>query len=449
MRRTAAVKPHNRAGIWYLVRRIPVEFAHLDSRASPVKLTTDIAVVNDPKAIRARLIVNQLNLELEAYWRGLRDGQSAEARIRFEAAQGRARALGVNYQTVAELRASGNIADALARIELLVARKAVDSETDVTAVLGGEDRPKFRVSDMDDEYEKLQKATLTTYSPAQRKRWKNPKTKAVKNFIAAVGDKQLADLTRADAIQFREWWQTKLATDNLEIGTANKDFGHMNKMHRSIDTAHHLGLLPIFAVLRLEGETTGTRAAFMPDEVLAILTSPRLHSSLNAEALAIVHVMAETGMRPSEICSLRAEQIRLDADIPFVQIKPIGRKLKNPQSERDIPLVGAALAAMQRFPTGFATYNDKADSLSATVNKSLGKAGLLPSKDHTLYSLRHAFEDRLIEEEPPDKVVAALMGHKFQRPKYGKGPTLDLKVRWLRRIAFTLPEHMQTPASID
>lgn len=449
MRRTTAVKPHKRAGIWYLVRRIPVEFVHLDRRASPIKLTTDIAVVDDPKGIRAREVVTQLNLELEAYWRGLRDGQSAEARIRFEGAQKRAKSLGFNYQTIEELRAGHAIADTLARVELLLNRKAIDNEDDVAAVLGGEERPKFKISDMPDEYEKLQTALLTTYSPKQRTRWKNPKTKAAKNFVLAVGDKDMDAVTRADAITFREWWQTKLVKDDLEIGTANKDFGHMNKMWRSIDTAHHLHLQPIFAVMRLEGETTGTKAAFSPDEVLAIIDPDKLRS-LNVEARDIVYVMIETGMRPSEICGLLGDQIKLDAKIPHVQVRAIDRVTKNPQSVRDIPLIGVSLDAMKRHPNGFPSYYDNADTLSATVNKALGKYKLLPSDEHTLYSLRHAFEDRLIEMETPDKVVASLMGHKFQRPKYGKGPTLALKLRWLEKIDIRLPAHMRTlPSSSD
>ncbi|MCW5722318.1 MAG: hypothetical protein KIS86_14355 [Devosia sp.] len=62
-----------------------------------VRISTEIAVVDDPKKVRSNKIVEQLNLELEAYWRGLRDGQSAETRIRFEAARKRANALGLTY----------------------------------------------------------------------------------------------------------------------------------------------------------------------------------------------------------------------------------------------------------------------------------------------------------------------------------------------------------------
>src|SRR5688572_13197477 len=102
MRRQGEAKPKNRDGIWYLVHRVPKQYEKLDRRR-PVRLTTDIAVVDDPRAVHAGPVVRRLDTELHAYWRGLKDGQSGEARIRFEAAQARARQLGLNYATSNEL----------------------------------------------------------------------------------------------------------------------------------------------------------------------------------------------------------------------------------------------------------------------------------------------------------------------------------------------------------
>lgn len=450
MKRAKQPEPKNRDGIWYLIRRVPKEFEALDPRRL-VRMSTNIAVVDDPRKVRAKGVVEQLNLQLEAYWMGLRDGQSVEAKARFEAAQKRARSLGMTYQTVAELRDGGRIEDVLTRVEFLLDRNLVESEMDVTAVLGGESRPRFKVSDMPAEYEKLNVATLAGYSDKQKVRWLNPKKKAANNFIAALGgvDKHLDELTRADAITFREWWQTKLAADGLEIGTANKDFGHLNKMHRELDMKHHLGLSPVFASMRIGGESTGSRAAFSLKQAVEIVLSPALES-LNDEARDITLIVAELGMRPSEVCGVLPHHIRLDDDIPSVEITPEERQLKNPQSERFMPLLGNALAAFRRHPGGFPHYREKgADTLSATINKALRKANLLPTREHTLYSFRHAFEDRLIEVETPDKVVAALMGHKFQRPKYGKGPSLELKLRWLEKIVLPVRPHGSPAASTD
>lgn len=113
--------------------------------------------------------------------------------------------------------------------------------------------------------------------------------------------------------------------------------------------------------------------------------------------------------------------------------------LKTEDSRRQIPLVGAALAAMRLRPNGFPRYRDKSGTLSALVNKYLSVNGLRPSEHHTLYSLRHSFKDRLIAAEAPDSLIDNLMGHRTGKPKYGKGPPLELKLKFLQSIAFTPP----------
>lgn len=149
--------------------------------------------------------------------------------------------------------------------------------------------------------------------------------------------------------------------------------------------------------------------------------------------------MADTGARPSELVGLNPENgdIRLDTAILNIDIRPESKKgLKTPYSERKIPLTGASLFAFQQLPNGFDHYYRKSDLLSATLNKYLKENSLLPTKKHCVYSLRHSFEDRLTAVEPPDKVQAALMGHKYDRPRNGDGPSLEQKKKWLDKICF-------------
>jgi integrase len=101
-----------------------------------------------------------------------------------------------------------------------------------------------------------------------------------------------------------------------------------------------------------------------------------------------------------------------------------------------------ALAAMKLRPKGFPRYRDKSASLSATVNKFLRVNGLRPTKDHSLYSLRHSFKDRLVAAEAPDGLIDSLMGHKTYKPKYGRGPSLELKLKFLEAIALRPPERL-------
>jgi len=147
--------------------------------------------------------------------------------------------------------------------------------------------------------------------------------------------------------------------------------------------------------------------------------------------------MMESGARPSEIVNLTAAQIVLDVSIPFIHIRAEGRVLKTEHSERDIPLVGLALEAMKRRPGGFPRYFDKGSNLSATLMKYFGNHGLLPTDKHKIYSFRHSFKDRLKAVEAPEELIDEMMGHRTDKPKYGDGYGLALKLKYLQLIALT------------
>ena len=74
--KTQASRPVNRGGYWYLLRRVPKEYASLDTRAF-VK-STGIRVVHDPRGIEAQIRVAKLDHDLQTYWRRLAAGESAE-----------------------------------------------------------------------------------------------------------------------------------------------------------------------------------------------------------------------------------------------------------------------------------------------------------------------------------------------------------------------------------
>jgi integrase len=128
------------------------------------------------------------------------------------------------------------------------------------------------------------------------------------------------------------------------------------------------------------------------------------------------------------------EHIRLDHDIPHIAIEPVGRQLKNDQSQRVIPLTGVSLDAFRECPKGFPTYRFK-DKLSDTVNKFLRENGLLETPDHVLYSLRHSFEDRMLAAGVDERIRRDIFGHQLDRERYGMGATLEHKRDILQDIA--------------
>jgi integrase len=228
----------------------------------------------------------------------------------------------------------------------------------------------------------------------------------------------------------------------LSHQTGNKEFGHLARMFDEINTKHRLRMAKLFAGKRFSGDAQEPRPPFDPEYVQETLLGHRVMADLNSEARRILFVMADTGMRPSEVCNLSRARIVLDAEIPHVQVRPDEREIKTRQSSRDIPLVGTALAAMKMQPDGFPRYRDKGGSLSATVNAFLRNNKLLPTPKHTAYSLRHTFKDRLVAVEAPDSIVDQLMGHREDKPVYGKGASLTIKLKWLQAIAFRPPSRV-------
>ena len=145
--------------------------------------------------------------------------------------------------------------------------------------------------------------------------------------------------------------------------------------------------------------------------------------------------MVNTGYRPSEGAALTEETIYLNGDVPHIRIEPDGRQLKSQYARREIPLTGVSLEAFTAFPEGFPRYRDSA-SLSATVNKYLKANGLLETPDHSFYSLRHSFEDRMLEAGIDERIRRDLFGHTLDRERYGKGASLARKAELLAGLAF-------------
>jgi integrase len=427
--------PIRRKGFWILRRRVPAQYAGFDNRKI-VRISTHIRIADDPKAIRAAPIVQQINRDLEAEWLALVAGEKPRERQRYDQAVSISNGLGFKYLTTPEL-VTRPAEEIVRRSEVLVARMSVDSPEEASAVFGGEDRPVIRVSGLKAEFVSLQKATLAQMSPGQQQKWHDQRRHVAKNFLEAIGsDKKLTDLTKADGMAYRNWWMRRITEDGLQINTANKHMGMVSRMLKRVSAASELDIPAIFSGLNIEGGIDDQREPFENEFIRDRILAPGVFDDLNADARRVLFVMVETGLRPSEIVSLTARTIHLNHPVPHVTIVPEGRILKTEESRRHIPLVGVSLAAMKLQPKGFARYHDKASSLSGIVNKYLLNHGLRPTEKHTLYSLRHSFEDRLTGLGIADKLQAYLMGHKYDRPKYGSPPKLDQLQGLLGRIAF-------------
>jgi integrase len=426
-----------RNGYWHFQRRVPLELAGLDKRGI-VRHSTKIAVRADRRGARAAGIAAGMNRELEAYWRGLEEGKAQEAIDRYTRARKQARAFGFEYVETPQLveRPSAYV---LERLEKLVTTKTLDDASARTAVLGYENRPVVKLSEVFSRFEHQTRNEVKDMSPDQLRRWKNGYSLSMADLITAIGDKDVTAISHTDILDYLDWLEGRVDEGDIIPKTANKYIGRASTMLKTINRKLRLGIPDLFSGMRLQGGKNEVRPPFPTEFVQDRILAEGALMGLNDEARRAVFLIADSGLRLSEAVNLNETTIFLECSVPYVKVMPDGRRVKTPDSIREIPLVGTALAAMRLHPKGFPRYQDKGASFSAYVNGYLKDAGLRPTPKHTVYSLRHTFKDRLIALKEQDSMIEALMGHADDHPKYGAGPSLELKLEVLQRIAFRPP----------
>lgn len=417
-----------RGSTFQLRRRVPQRYRAVEPRGVVwISLHTDSETVARSKADRA-----WGNL-VEA-WEARLAGDAEDAEARHAAAHELARIRGFRYLDVG-LVARLPVDELVARVEAIGARRTAPDTVEASALLGTAPAPSLTLERALELYWGLAREKTLGKSEDQIRRWKNPRLKAVRNFVEIVGNKSIEAITRDDMLDFRQHWLERIEAGEVTPNSANKDLIHLGDVLKTVNTMKRLGLtLPLGELSFREGETR-TRPPFSPEWIRNKLLAPGALSGLNDEARGLLLGMVNTGYRPSEGAGLTAKTIRLDAAVPHIAIEPEGRQLKSAYARRVIPLTGVSLEAFKAFPDGFARYRESSAGLSATVNKYLKSNGLLETPAHSFYSLRHAFEDRMLAAGIDDRIRRDLFGHRLDRERYGKGASLDHVARLVREIA--------------
>jgi integrase len=382
----------------------------------------------------ARKLALDQNEKLENYWATLVTSGEKHNEQSYKQLLDRARLLGFSYHPSLEVAALplGQIIDRLMHLE-----KEKHYKTEhVEAILGGQAPPELLLKEVLPKFWDLAKDKTLHKSPEQIRKWRNPRIRAMRNFINCVGNKPVHELSREDILRFRNWWIERISKGAVKAGSANKDLIYVKMIITTVADNLNIKLEEyLFRKLLLSEDDAGKRLPFETDYITDVLLKPENLIGLNEQARYALYAFAETGAGASELTGLMPEDIILDHDIPHICIVPRHKKsLKTKFRTRKIPLVGYALEAFKACPDGFSEYRSRADILSNDIGNCLSENNLLPSDQHSAYSLRHSFQDRLLDVNTPDRVQADLMGHKFQRQEYGLGATLAKKLEFLQKI---------------
>lgn len=290
-------------------------------------------------------------------------------------------------------------------------------------------------------YEADQIHELSRFSEREYSKKISPLENAVKQLTIFLGkDVELKTLTRQQARDFHKSLKAKIASQGIKANTASKYITHLRVLIKTYKLAQDDESETVFDGLNFKAEDNA-RPPFSIDFLNERWFKEDVFATLNPCAKALLFAVIDTGCSFKELCGLNPDQdIKLTAAVPHIIIQENkNRQLKTAHRERIIPLTGYSLQAFQAFPAGFTKYatGNGPSNASGLINKYMKNNGLLESNQHSIYSLRHTFKDRMRKHRIPEELQNDLMGHKDQGmgSHYGNGYPLEESAKYMRQIA--------------
>ena len=75
---------------------------------------------------------------------------------------------------------------------------------------------------------------------------------------------------------------------------------------------------------------------------------------------------------------------------------------------------------------------------TSIINRHFKAKNIFTEEKKSFYSLRHWFSHQLVQLEVIDRIQCQLIGHRFQRPVYGKGCSLEMLQEIVRKFALRM-----------
>lgn len=261
----------------------------------------------------------------------------------------------------------------------------------------------------------------------------------IQTVIDVLGDRPIEAYSSSDAASLRDYLLAKGLTTN----SVKRNFSTIRSIINLCIQEHGLDCRNAFSRVYLPDLEDNKRRKPIPLENIRHIQQDC--RAANDEARWLVALIADTGMRLSEAAGLHIDDIVLEEDTPFINLKPHPwRSLKTKGSQRQIPLVGSALWAAKRIkeangasPYAFPRYNKttttNANSASAAINKWLKPR--VP-EGCVIHSFRHSLRDRLRAVECPSDLIDQIGGWATAGvgQAYGDGYAIGKMWEWMSVI---------------
>ena len=265
-------------------------------------------------------------------------------------------------------------------------------------------------------------------------------SRVVSEIVQLAGDKVINGYTRNDALLFRD----SLLKREVSYNTVKRNFECIRAIWNFAAGENGVSDPNPFANMNYGNGAAAIKR--MPIPIDDIRKVQQLCYQRDDDIRWLIALLSDTGMRLAEAAGLAREDVFLDTEIPHIRLcERSWRPLKTRSSERDVPLVGAALWAAKRaydssrneylFPRYCSDDGCKADYASNSLNKWLRKH--VPS-GCVVHSFRHSMRDRLRAVECPAEIIDQLGGWTTAGVgrQYGLGYGLVAVQRWISSVSF-------------
>jgi len=145
--------------------------------------------------------------------------------------------------------------------------------------------PKLLVSQMLQEYQRINAARLATKSPQQLWKWRVARQTSVEIFIKAIGgDCPLDLLDLKYTHRFHSYWQQRVLDGDFRIHSANRLMRNISGLYSSIHAFYQLDRKNPFLGLHVRGGREGQRLPYASEFIQQRLLADGTFDCLNAEA---------------------------------------------------------------------------------------------------------------------------------------------------------------------
>ena len=295
---------------------------------------------------------------------------------------------------------------------LKTARTKVQAEEAERRILTGIHEGKYGKSKGTTTFKDFSEKTYLPWAKTNKRSWKMDVYR-LKALLAFFGKQRLCDISPFDVERFKVKRRdtpvvSKTKSKIRSVAAVNRELRLLSRIFRLAITNREAVDNPCRQVELLKGEQARTRYLLPHEEerLMAVLTDSRSH------LWSIVVLDINTGMRITELLSLRPDDIDFHRDMIYVRETKTDEDREVPMNNTVRELLGQLVAQVRKKSDEYLFTNPKTGTrykdIKTAWHTACKKAGI---ENLHIHDLRHTFVTRAADDGVPLVAIGRVVGH--------------------------------------